>query len=123
VSLDQVATETTGRAGRPPPASSAPLWLLLSSWGYWPKSNGLWSGQRPGGRRHGWPVSWGFPRLGAASGGDSGARSGTSLRCRRSQAWGWVSPRLSECSNLCLWPVPPAGFEPALTAPEANAVW
>ena len=31
-------------------------------------------------------------------------------------------PRLSEYSNLCLCTVPPAGFEPALTAPEAVAL-
>jgi hypothetical protein len=30
--------------------------------------------------------------------------------------------RLAESSNLCLWPVPPAGFGPALTAPERVAV-
>src|SRR5215472_18253009 len=34
----------------------------------------------------------------------------------------WRSLRRKLCSNLCRSPVPPAGFEPALTAPEAVAL-
>ena len=51
------------------------------------------------------------------------ARSGTAPRCRRSQAWRRFASRLSKCSNLVPLPVPPAGFEPALTAPEAVALY
>jgi hypothetical protein len=36
-----------------------------------------------------------------------GARSGIVPRYRRSQAWRLFGSSLSECSNLCLWPVPP----------------
>jgi hypothetical protein len=42
------------------------------SCGYWPKSNGLRPGQRPGGRRYGLPLSWGFPRLGSCFRGRPG---------------------------------------------------
>jgi len=118
-----MALAAIGRAGQPPPDIAALFRLPACSCGFWWKSNGLRSGQRPGGRRYDWLLSWAFRGWGPASGGGSGVRSGTRLRFCRSRAWHSIGPRLSECSNSCLLPAPPAGFEPALTAPERVAVY
>jgi hypothetical protein len=58
--VGQVASEAVGWAGRPAPPSLVLLWLPRCSCGYWRKNNGLRLGQRPGGRRYCWPLSWAF---------------------------------------------------------------
>jgi len=117
------ALAAIGWAGQPPPDIGARLRLPLSSCGYWRKSNGLRARQRPGGRREVSTLSWASAAGVRLPGAVRGKGPGTRPHRRRSQAWHPSGSRLPECSNLCLWAVPPTGFEPALTAPEANAVW
>jgi hypothetical protein len=82
---------------RPGVADTAPT--ALFSCGYWRRSNGRRAGQRPGGRRLWLAAELGFRGWGPGCGGGPGARSGTRLRFRRSQARAYVPPRLSERSN------------------------
>src|SRR5262249_43665894 len=56
------------------PVSSLLLRLPLCSCGYWQKSNGLQAGQRPGGRRYCWPLSWGAFRAGGLPPGGVGGK-------------------------------------------------
>jgi hypothetical protein len=120
--IGQVASEAIGWPDGPPPPSPVLLWLPLCSWGYWRKSNGLRLGQRPGGRRYCWPLSWAFRGWGPASGGGSGGTVRNASALPQVRRLALNRSKIVKAFELILLPAPPAGFEPARTAPERVAV-
>ncbi len=108
--------------GQPRPGGVGAAGLPLRSCGYWGKSNGLWAGQRPSGRRYCLPLSWGFPRLGSCCRARIGRGIGNASASAQVTGSGPCGVKIVKVFELWLLPVPPAGFEPALTAPEANPV-
>ena len=119
--IGQVASEAIGWLDGLPPPSPVLLWLPLCSCRYWRNSNGLRLGQRPGGRRCCWPLSWAFEAGVLPPGAVLGTvRNASALTQVRRLALN--RSKIVKVFELILLPVPPAGFEPALTAPERIAL-